>query len=180
MAEQAPPDSGVLAAAEETIATWATGEDVAGDRLIELATVATVTPGALDGPLERVSDIRRRALIRRLRELAAEARPERDAVTELADRVEELADNLTVTPEQERLLLKHLLANGAQREPQLARLTGVPGDGDGDAAERRAIAEWAADAADRGLIERAEPGMSLCRWQITDRGRAALGVRSAR
>jgi hypothetical protein len=175
MAEQAPPEPRELASAVETIAAWASGQDVEDERLIELARTADAHPLALDGRLERVSALRRRALIRRLRELAAEARPGHEALTEVADRIEELSGNLPLTAEQERLLLKHLLAQGPQREEQLE-----PVFTDSAGIDGPAIAVWAADAADRGLIELVEPGTPLRRWQITDRGRAALGVPSAR
>jgi hypothetical protein len=136
--------------------------------------VAEARPGVLDDALERLSGIRRRALMRRLRELAAEAIPEHETVMELPDRIEELPDRLVISSEQERRLLAHLLAVGAQTETQLAEALGPGADVD---VER--IAAWADDACDRGLIELAEPGSAIRRWHISDKGRAALGVPSA-
>jgi hypothetical protein len=163
------------ASASATIAAWAAGEEVAVDRLVGLAQAADGGRRMLDGALEVVPAIRRRALVRRLRELAAERSPEHEALAELADRIEELADNVLVTGEQERLLLAHLLAHGSLRAEQLTPvLAGSP------PVSAETIAEWASDAADRGLIEAVEPGTRLHRWQISDRGRAALGVPSAR
>jgi hypothetical protein len=160
--------------AHRTIARWGNGGELPADDLVALARVAEARPGALDDELVQLTGIRRRALSRRLRELAAEAIPDHETVVELADRIEELPDRLLISPEQERRLLAHLLAVGAQTEKQLADALG-PGV---DIAEQR-ISQWADDAADRGLIEAAEPGSAIRRWHISDRGRAVLGVPSA-
>lgn len=168
-------DTDGIATAEQAVAAWAQGEDQPADRLARVARTAEAQPGALDSSLQELSDIRRRALTGRLRALAAEEQPEHEALAALADRIEALPDSLAVRPEQELLLLRHLVAEQPQRESELVRA--LP---DAEEIDEGAIAEWAADAEDRGLIELAEPGSTMRRWEITDEGLRAIGLPPAR
>lgn len=156
------------------IARWSSGEELPDGDVARLACIAEEHTGVLDGALEELSGIRRRALVRRLRELAGEGIADREATSELAARIEELPERPIITPEQERRLLAHLLSVGAQTEKQLAEALSSSGQ-----IEEGRIARWADDAEDRGVIEKAEPGLALRRWLITDGGRAVLGVPSA-
>lgn len=149
-----------------TIARWAHGEELAPDALAALALACESSPGALDGPLAELSGIRSRALVRRLRELAGECLPEHEALSELAERIEELPPPPILPADQELSLLAFLLAKGARSERQLAEFA--------DGFDEQRIGEWAADAADRGLIEPAEPGSAIRRWHATERARVAL------
>jgi hypothetical protein len=150
----------------QTIARWARGEEPDPHELVALALISEAQPGALDGPLAELTAIRSRALIRRLRELAGEALPEHEALSELADRIEELLGPLILPAEQELALLSFLVAEGAQSERQLACAA--------DGVDEQRIGEWALDAADRGLIEQVEPGSPIRRWHVTERGLAVL------
>jgi hypothetical protein len=47
--------------------------------------------------------------------------------------------------------------------------------GDVDQIDRRAVAEWAADAIARDLIEPTPGSDAVRRWNITDAGRRAIG-----
>jgi hypothetical protein len=151
---------------QQTIARWARGEEADADALVALALVCEAQTGALDGPLSELSGIRSRALIRRLRELAGEALPAHEALSELADRIEELLGPLILPADQEIALLAFLVAEGAQSERQLAGAT--------DGVDEQRIGEWALDAADRGLIEQVEPSSAMRRWHVTERGLAVL------
>ena len=150
----------------QTIARWARGEEPDADELVALALACEAQPGVCDGPLSELTGIRSRALIRRLRELAGEGLPQHEALSELADRVEELLGPLVLPAEVELALLAFLVAEGAQSEKQLA--------GAADGVDEQRIREWALDAADRGLIEPVEPGTPIRRWHVTERGLAVL------
>ena len=79
-------------------------------------------------------------------------------------------------PNQEHLLLKHLLGEGSRTEKQLEQALG-----DVDQIDSAAIAAWAENAAERGLIEPTlGSGSAVRRWNITDAGRVRIGVPTAR
>ncbi len=65
------------------------------------------------------------------------------------------------------MLLRHLFEHGASNARQLEVAAG-----DVDQIDQQAIAEWAASAEGRGLIERTGGN----HWNITDAGRESIGV----
>jgi predicted transcriptional regulator len=70
-------------------------------------------------------------------------------------------------PQTEVMLLQHLFENSASNTRQLEVAAG-----DVDQIDQQAIAEWAASAEERGLIERTGGNY----WNITDAGRKAIGI----
>jgi hypothetical protein len=171
----AAPEPAEIARAEETIAVWGRGEDVDAGALVSVARTAGADRAALDTSLQALSDISRRRLARRLRELAGEGHDSEEACAELADRIEALADERVVTPDQELVLLRHLVAAQPASNDQLAGALGEHEPIDHDA-----IGEWAEDARDRGLIEPAESVGAPSHWLITESGLRAIGLPPAR
>jgi hypothetical protein len=163
------PDSAELASAEAAIARWAAGDDLSVDDLLQLARTAEARAGRLDECLDALSGIARRRLAGRLREVAGEGLDSEEAATELADRIDELAEPSIVSHEQELELLKSLVALQPATDDQLAAALG-------GGVDSKAIGEWALDAQDRGLVEQAEQGAPVPRWLITDESLRAIGV----
>jgi hypothetical protein len=164
-----------IGGAEEAIAAWGRGEELAAEALVSVARTAEADSGALDRSLQALSNISRRRLATTLRELAGEGLDSEEACAELADRIEALADVGPVGPEQELALLRQLVALQPASEDQLASALG-----EADRVDDEAIAAWARDAQDRGLIEPAEPAPATRRWLITEAGLAAIGLPPAR
>jgi hypothetical protein len=163
-------------AAQEAITSWARGDELQVDQLALIAHTAETHPGELDRPLSALPSIRRRRLVNRLREAGAEGLDGDEALRELADRIEELAEgSAAVSPDQELGLLKQLVADQPATDDHLARSLGA-----GAPLDSHTIGEWALDAQDRGLIEPAEPGAVILRWLITDEGLNAIGLPPAR
>ncbi len=159
-----------VAKAQQTLMVFAGGGEVESSKILQLAQTLQIQPGSLDPG--KLSLDRRGVLAQLARDLAAELR-DSDALRALAKRIEDLPAPTEVGLGEEKLLLRHLVAEGPRTEKGLESSLGV------DQIDQAAVATWADDAESRNVIARVGNG-PIRRWEITDTGREVIGVPSAR